>query len=60
MVSVAAQNNPAESVMCTLSTENRELSILDNGRTVRDFIDDKIKELNSKVSVTHKQVYQSN
>lgn len=60
MVSVAAQKNSAESVMRTLSTENRELNILHNGRTVRDFIDDKIKELGSKVSVTHKQLYQSN
>lgn len=60
MVSDAAQNNSAESVMRALSTENRELNILDNGRTMRDFIDDKIKELSSKVSVTHKKVYQSN
>lgn len=60
MVSVAAQNNSAESVMRALSAENRELNILDNGRTVRDFIDDKMKELGSKVSVTHKQLYRSN
>lgn len=31
--------------------ENFDVNILDNGRTVRDFIDSKIEDLASKVSI---------
>lgn len=31
--------------------ENFDVNILDNGRTTRDFIDSKIKDLASKVSI---------
>lgn len=36
-----------ESVMQVLSPENCDIDILDNGRTISDFIDDKIKEFGS-------------
>ncbi|XP_076608940.1 ornithine decarboxylase-like isoform X2 [Chaetodon auriga] len=38
------------SVMHALSPEKCDIDILDNGRTVNDFIDDKIKELGSQES----------
>lgn len=40
--------------MNVFSAENCDINILDNGRTISDFIDNKIKELGSKVSMTLK------
>jgi len=39
------------SVVQVLSPVKCDVDILDDGRTIRDFIDDKIKELASAVSI---------
>ncbi|XP_075879685.1 ornithine decarboxylase-like [Nelusetta ayraudi] len=45
---IIAQKSSVESVRHVFSAENCGVNILDSGRTMSDFIDDKIKELSSK------------
>lgn len=50
--SLAAPGTANGSVMRSLSSENCGFEILDYGRTTNDFIDNKIEELGSGVSIT--------
>lgn len=49
---ISEQRSSTESLGDVLSSENCGMDILEGGRTIRDFIDDKIKSLSSQASMT--------